>query len=201
MPQKANVLLDGGDGCFDYVADLVRDNSCSQVLILQTPLSRLEEIGVIPNATVGTVKNLERGGVDGRIVTTIPGRPLNRWDGALCLESWMQDHPREFVHVVCEQHQGRIVRTIIDHSTKPSIAARITVAGLQDQRFVDRHWWKSRRGWTVVLNGWISFAHVNSFGAPDDATRSLSAAEFENRMIKKIHPLVEEHVPALQASK
>lgn len=162
---------------YDRVADLVRQFRAERVLIFARPVSRVEELGIVPSPEKLAVDELERRGIDRELLRVHSAAVFDPWDEIRQL-AVMMDHKAVRMIYCVGRFDSRAISGVVRRLVEPEKCALIWIRGLPDPRFDETNWWKSRAGWKALFAGYMGLAQAWLFGEPRKL-RLKSVDEYE----------------------
>jgi hypothetical protein len=180
-----HVWLIGGDRCLEEAARLYRQDPQRVILIAESPLERLVEMGLLPAFHELAQRELQNRNVPQQAIRLVRGRPRDGWQAARLMDQALRDQDPQ-VLVLCDRFGSRRQRLILNRQLSDSLRARFRVRGLTDRRYDETNWWKSRGGIRTVLLSGISLSHVWWYGEPAERRRRWDADTLEQKLAELV---------------
>ena len=168
-----------GDDAFDRAADWYHEDSAREILVLDSPPSRLVEIGALPSLEQRCRRELVGRRVPDEAIQRLAGRAIDDWDGAHVLADWLRDHPAARIALVCSRFNGGRLRYVVGRVMEQGIAARIRIVAPPTPHGVERNWWRSRDGVKDFMFAWLGLVYAWSEGENRLAPQSWTIAEYQ----------------------
>lgn len=147
QPLQPNVLIIGGDGRYEIVAEAIQEGIVHRVLISPNRQERLQRLGILPSDVELAKRELAKAGIAESYLELLPeptaDQPIER-----NLAEWCQEHPNETISVICSEFSARekqwiFSQVIEDHSQL------IFWYPLESKEFNTKNWYRRKHG---ILN-------------------------------------------------
>ena len=160
------ILVIDGDGRFDVVADMLRRQVATGVLLIEDRHTSLVESGVDVRRDQIARRELIKRGVPASSITLIPGESWNDWERAERLKGFLVDHDGQVV-VLDDRFATRRLRRVLDCELGEQ-SQRVMVRGLAYHDHDEHNWWKSRGGCKDLFSAFVEGGHAALFGRPSE---------------------------------
>ncbi|MGA2618540.1 MAG: hypothetical protein ABSF26_13085 [Thermoguttaceae bacterium] len=168
-----------GEKCLDRAADWCREASSHRILLLAPCRSRIVQIGAVASFEENSRRALARLGVPDRVIQPIPGAGRDDWERAGLLKTFLADHPRAELALVCSRFRGGLTRHVLDAVLGAEAATRVTVLGLPSAAYDETCWWRSRDGMKEFAYAWLGLACAWWEGADRVVPQPWTVAEYQ----------------------
>lgn len=152
------LLLHDAKVFYDEAGTLYQQGLASQVLLLQKPPTRSEQLGVSAGPSV-TGKRLAIRGIPENLLVILPCKDRHSWTFATTLQAWLAEHPDDQVVLVCNRFESRRARWILDRVLARTDQVRVRVRALPDALFDESNWWKVKEGQGDLFNSYIALCY------------------------------------------
>jgi uncharacterized SAM-binding protein YcdF (DUF218 family) len=139
---------------------MYRRGRIKKVLLIADRPRRVVQLGVLPPGHEVAKRELAKRGVPPDAIVLIPEPAWSLWEAAERLDSFLTGQPGSTLLVVTNQFGSGIVRWVLDQRLPTSRAARVSVLPLEDRRYNDSNWWRTRRGLKSFMNTWVYFLYT-----------------------------------------
>ncbi len=141
------VLVLDGDHRLQLAAQMLVNESVSEVWLVEREPSYAEEAGILPTRHDVAVRELVSLGVPEKQIRVLRGRARECDDDAQVVAQEMAGTPTKTLIILCKQMDGRNMRLVFSKLLGHKQASHFSVLGLRDDEFDQRNWWRSRSGW------------------------------------------------------
>lgn len=161
-----NVVILGGDGRFEVVAEAIQNGHVKTVLLLTSRPDRLVRAGLLPSDHQLAQRELTERDVDPEKLHVLPEPVSGNFEIAMRLADWLKDNPTERLTVVCSELSSGELQWLFEKQLGAD-ADRVTWWPLSDLRFNATNWWRHRHGVLRCFDAYMSllFVSVNGPGA------------------------------------
>lgn len=175
-----DILVFGGDRCFDEAAEMYRADSKRRVLLLEEDGDRLVQLGIVPSWQDLAVRQLTSRGVPSSQIVIIPR--TKRQSSIRQTADWLESHESDQVLVLCDRLGSRLTRQSINNECSPAVASRLLVHGLVDRRFSEANWWRSIPGIKSFFHSSFDVAYYWLSGEEDWDQPQWDPDEYEKSL-------------------
>jgi hypothetical protein len=172
--------VDGEDSCRQAAA-WYHESAGRRILLTQPRSGRIVRVGILPSLETAARRELGQGenAVPAEDIVLLPGDARDAWDHARLIQAWLQDHEQAKVVLYCNRFHGGLLRMVLNNVLGPADAGRVAVHGVDDPRYDETNWWKSRTGVKAWLFGWLELAYSWKVGEGRVHPTQLSADEYQ----------------------
>lgn len=171
------VLLHQSKPFFDETAALYRAAIAPQILVIQKPLSRSELLGAYGPGDRSTVR-LSLRGIPEELLANIWCKDRRAWAFATALRTWLIEHPRSRLILLCERFESRRARLILDRVLDAEDRDRAFVVPVRDPLFDETSWWKRKEGQLALFNNYTALIYSYFNGDSGSTESDLNPAEY-----------------------
>jgi hypothetical protein len=172
------------DWCFDAAVQLCRRRPSCDVLLIDSPRSRVAELGILPSFGALGRRELTARGLPPSAVSIIPSDGRDGWATARTLRAWLAERPKTAIVLLCGRFGSAHLRYALDAVLDPSQAARVRIRALPDRRCDETNWWTSREGIKVFGIAWLRQLHGWSTGGDQLPPPYCSVENYESKVRK-----------------
>ncbi|MCS7237231.1 MAG: hypothetical protein NZ899_03070 [Thermoguttaceae bacterium] len=151
---------------YDFVADLAGRFGAKRIIVFSRPLTRVEELGVLPPAGLLACNELRKRIDLSLHIEAYPGFHVDFWDEARTIASIKAESGKSVV--VCVPRFGsRVAKTVLTKVLSPVGGEGIVVQPVPDPRYDENTWWKTRAGWKALFWAYNELLATWLFGEPE----------------------------------
>jgi len=179
------VLILGGDRRYEEAANLYAAHPEIKILSMRSRPTRIVRLGIIEDPEVVMCRELEELGVTRGAIEIIESGAPNRQGAFSALSGWMRKHPESRIRVLCDRFASRRVRYVLDSVLDRQEAERIAISALEDRRFSEVDWLKSRKGAKRLAFAYLRLAHSWCWSEPYEPPPEWDVAKYEGSLRSK----------------
>jgi len=180
------VLVIGGDHRLHRAAELIADETVSQIWLIEQDPRYAVSAGILPATHVVAVEQLTEMGVPESQIRVLAGAMREIDDAARIVEAELQRSPQTTVLVLCNRLHGRNVRLVFSKLLDDSQTAQIRVLGIRADEFDERNWWRSRTGWKETFTSVADLLFTMVVGIePVRGPQEWSPDAYEQRLVSE----------------
>jgi hypothetical protein len=152
------VLLHQSKPFYDEAVTLYLKALATQILVLQKPPTRVEQLGIAGSAEQASAL-LSARGIPERRQAVILCKDRRAWCFAEALLPWLKEHPESRLTLVCDRFESRRARLILDRVLAREDQDRVRVYPLADPRFDENNWWERKEGRVEFFKGYVELVY------------------------------------------
>ncbi|MBL8794545.1 MAG: hypothetical protein JNM56_11620 [Planctomycetia bacterium] len=174
----------GGHAQYPQIARWCQDRPAARVLLLRLDLTRLEALGVEPRGEVVAQRELGRQGISADAITIVrgTGRAGCVWTNMRRLGGWLAEHPETRIVLTTSRFGSRRLRTILDQTMPPEVAARVQLWAIAHPWYDEANWWQRKEGVLDLFNGYIGLGYTWLCGDTSDHWQEFDPDAFDRTL-------------------
>ncbi|MCA9111285.1 MAG: hypothetical protein KDA52_15135 [Planctomycetaceae bacterium] len=180
------VLVLGGDHRLQEAAELIRDQTVSEVWLVELDPTYAVLAGILPADHIVASNQLVSMDVQPSQIRILNGRAREYDDAAYVLAKELPEFPETNVLILYERQDGRNVQSVFSELLNESQFRHLSFLGLPDDEYNETNWWRSRTGWKETFTAISDLAYTLVVGVERHEDReSWDPDAYERKLISQ----------------